>query len=225
MVLQYLTLFEKKRILLASGSPRRLEILGRLGLPNVEVCVSSFAEDLPKADFTCGGDYALRTARQKAECVVHQLQQNERSSGATPSFDILIAADTVVTLPAMGGGVNIIEKPLCSEEAAQMLRSFSGTKHYVWSGVVLAVRDGETLRWREFTARTVVEFAPLAEAEIAAYVSDSSNWIGKAGGYGIQDRAACLVTSIEGDYYNVMGLPLQALCKEIDQLIQEGILK
>ncbi|KAH9601264.1 Maf-like protein [Trypanosoma melophagium] len=225
MVLQYLALLEKKRIVLASASPRRREILGRLGLNNVEVFVSSFAEDLPKANFTCGGDYALRTARQKAECVVHQLQQNGSGSGGTPSFDILIAADTIVTLPAADGGVDIIEKPLSGEEAAQMLRSFSGRRHDVWSGVVLAVRDGETLRWREFKTRTVVEFAPLEEAEIAAYVSDSSNWIGKAGGYGIQDKAACLVTSIEGDYYNVMGLPLQALCVEIDRLIQEDIVR
>lgn len=111
-----------------------------------------------------------------------------------------------------------------------MLRCFSGTRHDVWSGVVLVIRGkktsgGDELRWREVKVRTTVEFAPLVEEEITAYVADRSNWEGKAGGYGIQDTAACLIVAIDGDYYNVMGLPLQAVCAEIDRLIQDGILQ
>ncbi|RNF08795.1 septum formation inhibitor, Maf-like protein [Trypanosoma rangeli] len=244
MVLQHLDLLRRKRIVLASASPRRREILEKVGLHHLEVCVSGFAENLPKANFTCGGDYALRTARHKAEDVVRQLQQPQQAVEVTdekrngfdppPPFDILIAADTVVTMPAPDGGVVIIEKPATSEEAAAMLRRFAGTQHDVWSGVVLVVRDesssgsgggggGGGLHWREVKVRTTVKFAPLVEEEIAAYASNRRHWEGKAGGYGIQDAAACLITAIDGDYYNVMGLPLRAVCAELDQVIRDGV--
>ncbi|RNF18216.1 septum formation inhibitor, Maf-like protein [Trypanosoma conorhini] len=238
MVLQHLDLLRRKRIVLASASPRRREILERTGLRHFEVCVSGFAENLPKANFTCGGDYALCTARHKAEDVVRQLQQPQRalagtggrrsSSDPPPPFDLLIAADTVVTMPAPDGGVAIIEKPSTAEAAAAMLRRFSGAQHEVWSGVVLVVRDeasGAGLHWREVKVCTTVTFAPLVEEEIAAYAADRRHWQGKAGGYGIQDAAACLIAAIEGDYYNVMGLPLQAVCAELDRLIRDGIVR
>ncbi|EAN86450.1 putative septum formation inhibitor, Maf-like protein [Trypanosoma cruzi] len=248
MVLQHLDLLRRKRIVLASASPRRREIIAGVGLHHIEVCASGFAEDLSKDEFTCGGDYALRTARRKAEEVVRQLQRQQQqqelggrdekgNASESPSpFDILIAADTVVTMPAPHGGVVIIEKPATADEAAAMLRLFSGTQHEVWSGVVLTVRDEESrssiggdgsdrLCWREIKVRTTVKFAPLVEEEIAAYTSERCNWEGKAGGYGIQDTAACLITAIDGDYYNVMGLPLQAVCAELDRLIHDGIVR
>ncbi|PWV04337.1 putative septum formation inhibitor, Maf-like protein [Trypanosoma cruzi] len=184
--------------------------------------------------------------RRKKSCVNYSGSSSNRKLGGrdekgnaseSPSpFDILIAADTVVTMPAPHGGVVIIEKPATADEAAAMLRLSLVLNTKCGSGVVLTVRDEESrssiggdgsdrLCWREIKVRTTVKFAPLVEEEIAAYTSERCNWEGKAGGYGIQDTAACLITAIDGDYYNVMGLPLQAVCAELDRLIHDGIVR
>ncbi|CCD13846.1 unnamed protein product [Trypanosoma congolense IL3000] len=240
MVLQHIGLLRQKRIVLASASPRRLEILRILGLDNVLVFPSNVAEDLPKADFKCGGDYALCTARLKAERAIKQQlevrdntgEEPRRDSGNRPSLDILIAADTVVTLPSVDGkrGIDIIEKAATAEEAAAMMRRLSGRRHDVWSGVVIAVvppgsaNSANDVHWHEMKVHTSVEFAMLSEDEITAYVANQNNWRGKAGAYGIQDTAACMIRSIEGDYYNVMGLPLHAVCAAFDTLISNGLI-
>ncbi|CBH09037.1 septum formation protein MAF homologue, putative [Trypanosoma brucei gambiense DAL972] len=248
MVLQHLELLRKKRILLASASPRRLEILKIIGL-DVHVCPSGVAEDLPKSEFKCGGDYALCTAKLKAKHIIRQKMEAANSgSGETQSgsrsrlpFDVLIAADTVSTMPAHEGDgtIDIIEKPSTREEAAATMRRLSGNSHEMWTGVAIAVVCGkdstdddggvgdnceELIRWFELKVCTTVHFAVLSEAEILAYTSCPDNWAGKAAGYGIQGIAACMIRSIEGDYYNVMGLPLQAVCALFDKLIDEGII-
>ncbi|KAG8342593.1 putative septum formation protein MAF like protein [Trypanosoma vivax] len=221
MVLEYVEFLRQKKIVLASASPRRLEILKMIGLGNVQVSPSDFAEDLKKASFACGGDYALHTALHKANQVVRQLLAQAEGTGEQ-TFDILIAEDTVAVLPDESGSIEIIEKPKTSEEAAAMLRRFAGRRHEVWTGVAIAVNCDGCVHWRELSVRTAVEFRTLSDAEINAYVNNSLNWRGKTGGYGVQDTAACFLSAIDGDYYNVMGLPLNSLCVALDELIVGG---
>lgn len=172
-------------IILASGSPRRRQLLEQIGLPftvrasDVDETVSP---DLGPAEVVAS------LSRRKAEAV---------AAGAAPS-ELILAADTVVALDSA-----ILGKPHSGEEAASMLAALSGRTHQVFTGVTL-LRDGETLT--EHVA-TSVTFRPLTPEEIAAYVRTGEP-MDKAGAYGIQGYGALLVERLEGDYFNVMGLPL-----------------
>lgn len=232
MILQDLPLLNSLRIVLASSSPRRREILYQIGLKNIEIRPSSFGEDLPKADYASGGDYALGTATGKMNCTMREIlaeeQQQQQQQQRRP-VDLVICADTVVVAPSSLSGsspMRIIEKAKSSAEAKEILTALSGQMHSVWTGVVVAYRRRES---REaaygrlyFTACTEVYMAPLTPEEIDAYVQHPSAWQGKAGAYGIQDMAAALVEKINGDFFNVMGLPIQRLCAELKTLIDAG---
>lgn len=172
------------RLILASASPRRLELLGRLGIVPDEVVHADIDETPRKAELPTV--YAARMAAEKAAAV------------ARPG-DVLVAADTVVA-----AGRRILPKAETEAEARSSLRLLSGRRHRVHSAVTVVDAAG-TARHRLSTS--IVAFKPLSDYEIAAYLA-SGEWHGKAGGYAIQGRAEALVRMLQGSHSGVMGLPL-----------------
>ena len=171
------------QLILASGSPRRKELLSLFGLPFV-IRAADIDEtmDQNKAPF----DEVARVSRLKALAVPREEE------------DIVIAADTIVVL-----GGTVLGKPHSREEAIRMLTALSGRDHQVMTGCTV-IRGEKT---KTFTEVTDLHFRPLREAEILRYV-DSGEPMDKAGAYGIQGGAALFCEKIVGDYYNVMGLPV-----------------
>lgn len=181
-------------LVLASASPRRQALLEQIGIaPDLvdpaDVDETPRPRELPRA-------LAARLAAAKA-CLVA-----DRHPGA-----IVVGADTVVAC-----GRRILPKPEHEREARQCLRLLSGRRHRVYGGLFVVSADGRHLRR---TVLTMVSIKRLSEAEISRYL-DSGEWRGKAGGYAIQGRAAAFVTSINGSYSNVVGLPLH----EVSSLLE-----
>jgi septum formation protein len=187
--------FKDKKIVLASASPRRVELLRQVGLL-FEVYPAQVDETPPS--FRDETDYAGQNARSKAEWVWERYPA-----------DLVISADTIVVKDR-----KIFEKPRDRQDAAEMLKIFSGQTHQVISGLCLrtfrqAIIDHEV---------TNVTFYPLSEREIAAYLVTGEPF-DKAGAYGIQGFASVFVKKVEGCYFNVMGFPLGKFyqrLKEID---------
>ncbi|MEZ4701692.1 MAG: Maf family protein [Rhodothermales bacterium] len=172
---------------LASTSPRRKHLLEQLGLA-FERCAPEVDESFDPA--LAPPAIVEDLAGRKADAVAHRFPDA-----------LVLSADTIVVLDG-----DVLNKPASSEEAASMLRRLSGRTHEVYTGIALA----QAATSRRVTAHeaTRVTFAPLNDREIAAYVATGSP-LDKAGAYGIQDdRGALFVARIEGDYYNVVGLPL-----------------
>jgi len=179
-------------IILASASPRRSELLRAVGIP-FEVCVSDVEEVVLPGWMA---DQAARElARQKAEAVA-----------ARHPEDCVIGADTVVVIDGQ-----ILEKPKDHEDAKRMLRLLSGREHRVITGVCIVCGD----RRRVFSQETAVRFFPLGDEEIARYVATGEP-MDKAGAYGIQAFGALLVEGITGDYFNVVGLPVARVARELE---------
>ena len=173
-------------LVLASASPRRLDLLRQVGLEPAtidpaDIDETPHARELPRA-------YALRMARAKLDVV------RERHPGA-----LVLAADSVVVCSR-----RILPKTEAEAEARDCLIKMSGRRHRVLGGVAVAGPDG---RVRTRLVETVVRFKRLEAAEIDAYLA-SGEWQGKAGGYAIQGRAAAFVDFLSGSYSNVVGLPL-----------------
>jgi len=191
------------KLILASASPRRCELLRQMGL-SFTVMVSGVAEEDPdSADpFILAG----KLAEEKAESVARQV-----------ACGLVLAADTVVEVDG-----RLLGKPADRQEACAMLRTLSGRWHEVLTGIVLIEQPGG--RKISHVERTRVHMRALSEEEINWYVNSGESG-DKAGGYGIQGRAAVFVDRIEGCYFNVVGLPLAALWQllaEFDTVIQEG---
>ena len=174
-------------LILASGSPRRRELLEQIGAA-YEVKVGTYAEDVPKNDDP--EKFVIRQAAGKAASVA------EKYTGRW-----VLGADTVVVSDG-----KILGKPGSDEEAVSMLQQLSGKTHAVYTGIALQKDDGV---WTH-AEKTLVTFRTLSDEEIRAYV-ETKEPCDKAGAYGIQGRGAVLVEKIEGDYANVVGLPLSAL--------------
>lgn len=196
------------RIVLASASPRRRELLGQIGL-EFEVLVSNVEERV-----TADGPGAMveELSARKAMAVMGAL-------GRTAEDVLVVGADTVVTLDG-----RIMGKPSDSGDAAGMLGMLSGRTHEVYTGVALLYRaagrePGECER-RVFHEVTRVSLYPMSEAEIAFYVS-SGDCMDKAGAYGIQGLFARYVKGIEGDYNNVVGLPVGRLYQEAGEWLRD----
>lgn len=183
-------------IVLASSSPRRKELLQRLGL-NFKVRTllgidESYPEDLK------GSDIALHIAQNKAKGYLSSMKDNE----------LIITADTIVYY-----NDRVFGKPKTVEHAKEMLVQLSGKTHEVFTGVCVFSKSKQ----EHFVATSKVTFAPLTEEEINYYI-DQYLPIDKAGAYGIQDWIGLIaVTSLEGNYYNVMGLPMQELYECLKQ--------
>ena len=182
----------KPRWILASASPRRKEILSRLGL-DVLVDPSRSIEPERRAGED-PGRYAMRMARIKAE----EVAQRHRSG-------LIISADTIVVI-----GDQILGKPVDRADARRMLRALSGRWHEVLSGICLL--DCRQRCIRTALGRSRVHFRRLASNEIDWYL-DSGEQHDKAGAYGIQGRAALFIDRIEGCYFNIVGFPIAAFLK------------
>ncbi|XP_065357417.1 dTTP/UTP pyrophosphatase [Calliphora vicina] len=195
-------LLHTKRIILASGSPRRQELVKSLGL-NAELIPSTFEENLDPAMFNDFSQFIEATALGKAEEVYNRLK-----NGDNPEELLVIAADTMVTM-----GSEIYGKPKNSEEAVRMLTNLSGKSNRVFTGVVLKHSKGV----RSFTDTADVYFGDLSKEQIQDYV-DSGDPLDKAGAYGIQGAGGALISRIDGDFYCVMGLPLHRLCCELNKV-------
>lgn len=180
--------------ILASGSPRRREMLAHLGL-DFRVCVADTDEQSDERD---GRALCELLSARKARAVQKKLQE----SGEWDDQTVILAADTVVVDP----DGQILGKPHDESDAARMLRSLSDRTHSVISGIAVLCGD------RLATAHEVtsVTFSHLSDELIARYVA-SGEPMDKAGAYGIQDTAALWISGIEGDYFNVVGLPLHRL--------------
>ncbi len=182
----YGALLTKPNLILASASPRRLDLLARLGVEPDSVDPADIDEtprkqELPK-------DYAARMAAEKAGAVA------PRHAGS-----LVLAADTVVA-----AGRRILPKAENAVEAASCLALLGGRRHRVLSAVTLV--DGEG-RARDRLSTTIVTFKHLTDADIAAYLA-TEEWRGKAGGYAIQGRAEAWVRFLSGSHSGVIGLPL-----------------
>ena len=182
--------------ILASQSPRRQELLSRLGL-EFEIVTADIDETMDPA--LSVADAVAQVCRKKAEAVA-----------AVHGNRLILSADTVVVVDE-----TVLGKPHSRDEAAAMLRLLSGRTHRVMTACCL---------WQDGTAETFVEttairFKVLSEPEIQAYIATGSP-MDKAGAYGIQDHAAVFAESLEGDYYNVMGLPV---CSVVKALRRHGI--
>jgi septum formation protein len=183
-------------LVLASASPRRRELLTQAGF-TFEVRPAHILED-PKA----GEDpiaYVVRLAREKAEAVY---------TGLNDSTATVLGADTTVTLDG-----HILGKPEDAADAARMLRLLSGRTHRVITGVAVVTAD-RTVVAAEVTA---VKFLALSDEEMAAYIATGEP-MDKAGAYAIQGRAARWIPRIEGDYFNVVGLPIALVSTLLESL-------
>lgn len=184
----------KYKIILASGSPRRRELLEGLGLSFTVKCIDGIDESYPES--LPAEETALFIAKKKSEAY----------KGLTDSGHLIITADTVVVCNDM-----VLGKPSNKNEAQKMLNMLSGKTHQVITGVALATKEKTV----SFSVSTDVRFTTLDKKEIEYYV-DKYRPLDKAGAYGIQEWIGYVgVEYISGSYYNVMGLPIQRLYQEL----------
>lgn len=190
---------KNRKIILASASPRRRELLQMLGLPNLVVCPAKGEERAPEGadpeQIVCA--LASAKAREVAE-------KSEKDA-------LIIAADTIVWLDG-----KMLGKPNSEEEAFLMLKSLSGKCHEVYTGV--CVMEDNTVDCE--AEKTLVHFRELTDEEIFGYIRDGEP-MDKAGAYGAQGKGALFVRYIEGDFYNVVGLPV---CRLGEMLARKGVI-
>lgn len=184
-------------LILASASPRRQELLRLAGIP-FTIIPAMGDELVPEGLDPQEISYYL--AEQKAEEVAKEHPDS-----------IVIGCDTTVLL-----GEKVLGKPRDEEEAVAMLESLSGKTHQVVTGVCVIGPKGK----EGFSEMTSVQFYPLSRQEIEDYVA-TENTLDKAGAYGIQGKAAVFVQGIQGDYYNVVGLPVARLCRLLRRMVAE----
>ena len=182
-------------LILASASLRRAELLTAAGFDFV--VIPADVDETPRATERAP-DYALRVAHAKAE----------RVTGGLPPDYVVLAADTVVV-----AGGRLMGKPVDDADALTMLRSLSGNVHEVHTAVVVCVASRKVNR----VVTTRVRFQPLTEAEIEWYIATGEPR-GKAGGYGIQGRAARFIDSIDGSWSNVVGLPISTVYRMMKEV-------
>ena len=182
------------KLILASGSPRRQELLKKLNVP-FEVIVSECDETLPEG---IPADSAAEMLAVRKAAAVAKLHPDA----------VVIGADTTVILDD-----EILGKPADAADCKRMLHALSGRQHKVITGAGI-FWSGHSL---SFSDETLVQFYPLTDAEIDAYAASEEPY-DKAGAYGIQGQGALLIAGIHGDYYNVMGLPVARLARQLRDL-------
>ncbi len=183
-------------IILASASPRRSELMTLAGF-RFDVICADIDEIVPEN--ARPQEVVMSLALQKAQAVA---KDHGKSA--------VVGSDTVVALDG-----KILGKPHSEKEAVEMLRSLSGRTHKVYTGVAIVCGEKVT----SFFDETEVEFYPLTDAEIFDYVATGEP-MDKAGAYGIQGRGAVLVKRINGDYFNVMGLPISKVYRELKDYVK-----
>lgn len=187
-----------KNVILASSSPRRRELM-TLAEIKYDVCIKNVDETVPAG--TLPEDAAKMTARKKAVAVA---QVNENA--------IVVGADTIVVY-----NNQIIGKPKDKNDAMRILRMLSGREHEVITGVCLV----HNKKIDTFHCTSKVKFYDLTEEEIKHYVAGGEP-MDKAGAYGIQGKGCVFVEKIEGDYFNIVGLPISRVAREIKKIQAEG---
>jgi len=175
-----------KGLILASASPRRVELLAQAGITPAAIIPADIDETPHKAELPRA--LVERLALGKAQAIAPDHPDH-----------YILAADTIVAL-----GRRILGKPADEAEARQFFKMMAGRRHRVIGGIALISPDGQT---RSRVVQTIVQFKPLSAQEIDAYVA-GGEWQGKAGGYGIQGQAEIFIKFIRGSYSNVVGLSL-----------------
>lgn len=188
------------RWILASGSPRRRELLERIGV-EFEVRVSGVEE---RTGAVLPEDVVLELSELKAEDVAQE----------APEGTLILGADTVVAIDG-----KIMGKPGNHQEACEMIRRLQGRTHQVFTGVTMIYKEGKGRRGVSFVEKTEVSVFPMSEEEIREY-GESEEPMDKAGAYGIQGRFARYVSGIHGDYSNVVGLPVGRVYQEWKGLME-----
>lgn len=228
--LPFLDDLRNKRVILASASPRRRQIMALLGLPKIEVIPSNAAEDLPKT--LQPFEYVLATATKKAHAVYEAEIQNEEENGEP---GLIIAADTVVVDTATG---TILEKPRSEASHIAMLKALRSARNHKVYTAVAVMAPLASARQPGYAMETAIEETDVkfdggvSDELILAYVKTREG-ADKAGGYGLQGLGSILIEGIEGSYDNVVGLPLKttiALMEKVwakadddDRLAEDGI--
>ena len=186
------------KIILASGSPRRKELLSQIGI-EYDVVVSNIEE------------YTDETEPDK---IVESLSRQKALATAEGCDDtrIILGADTVVSVDGI-----ILGKPSSKEDAYRMLKLISGRNHEVYTGVTLVKKSGEDRKIITFSEKTLVYVKKMTDEEIWNYI-ESGEPMDKAGAYGIQGRFAAFVEGIEGDYNNIVGLPVSRVYDMLKKL-------
>ena len=187
--------------ILASGSPRRKELLELMGL-EFKVIVSQADED------SVSKDLKTELALLKASATAKEVLRNKNA--------VIISADTIVTLDGQ-----ILGKPKDEDDAFNMLSKLSGREHEVYTGYcVMRISDGKAVCGK---VRTKVKFKDLSDDKIRGYIN-SGEPMDKAGAYGIQGLGSLLIEKIDGDYFNVVGLPISALADTLEDEMDIKIL-
>lgn len=191
----------KKPIILASGSPRRKELMTQAGF--------AFTVQSAKAE-----ERTTKTLPWEIVCELSRQKALEIASSAKKTCYV-VGADTIVAFEG-----RILGKPRDTEDAIAMITMLQGRTHQVYTGVTLAeVQEDGSLRERTFFEQTNVHVCPMTPEEVRSYVSTGEP-MDKAGGYGIQGAFSVYVSGIEGDYYNVVGLPVSRLYHEMAAFIR-----
>lgn len=192
-----------KRIILASASPRRRELLAQIGL-DFEVVVSETEEEITSTE---PAKVVEELSAQKAESVWEKLAENRRESAMAGT--IVLGADTVVACDG-----KILGKPADIENAVAMLCGLQGRAHEVYTGVTVLYEENGKKKAVTFHEKTIVYFCSMTEAQIREYAA-TGDPLDKAGAYGIQGLCARYIRGIEGDYNNVVGLPAGRVYREL----------
>ena len=188
---------KKYKIILASASPRRRELLGGVDLDFEVRVLPDIDESFPES--LQGGEIPLHISRKKADAYRAVMGDDE----------LVITADTIVWLDGVALG-----KPVDEADARRMIRDMSGKTHSVFTGVTITTKEVQ----RSFVAQSDVTFASLTDEEIEYYVAKYRP-MDKAGAYGVQEWIGYIgITNINGSYFNVMGLPVQRLYNELKQI-------
>ncbi|PWN30913.1 Maf-like protein [Jaminaea rosea] len=206
-----------RRVILASSSPRRKEILASVGI-HPEIIPSTFEEDLPKSSFA--GEKAIQypaeTAAHKALEVYQRLLKEDPDAERPP--DMVLAADTVVVKDG-----EIMEKPADKADHVRMLGDLNGGECQVVTGIalVLPTLTSPGYQLHSLSETTDVQFADSPPEILEAYIA-SGEGMDRAGGFAIQGKGGLLVKRIEGDWNNVVGLPVFSLCTFLHELVETG---
>ncbi|ORY25250.1 inosine triphosphate pyrophosphatase-like protein [Naematelia encephala] len=223
---------QNRRIVLASSSPRRKDILETAGL-RPEIIPSTFAENLPKSRFQGHlADYPIATAGEKALEVYERLIKEDDRDPA----DLVISADTVVIFPpekdtqengaAHGEISEILEKPINKDEQIRALLSMSGRSCEVITGVTIVYPCVEAPGYKleSISCSTLVQFYDNSRKVVKAYV-DSEEGLDRAGGFAIQGLGGILIEGIEGNYDNCVGFPSAPFWRWMSELAEHGVFK
>ena len=190
-----------RRIILASQSPRRRELMELIGFP-FQVMTSDAEEIITSCDPAAVTE---ELSWQKAHAAAADIPDGEEA--------VVIGADTVVSV-----GGRILGKPKDTEEARSAICAIQGRDHMVYTGVTILVKDSGGIRAETFSEGTKVITATMSGEEIEKYIATEEPY-DKAGAYGIQGSFARFIRGIEGDYYNVMGLPVHQLYERLKKIV------